>query len=410
MSKLLILTYHFPPSAASGSYRLLGFAHHLPKHGWGVGVVAPRTLPWEPVDEALMARVPDSTRRFDAPYDQSLLLKPLRKVAPYWSWIPRGWQCAVAAVREFQPDALLTSGPPHCIHSIGLRLKKRFGIPWIADFRDPWITGASLSIPSCPQTSGEARKERVVVREADMVILNTERGRNVMSERFPEAAEKLASIPNGYDAECFPDRVIARRVESTVTLLHAGTLYAGRDPRPLLEAVRVGLDRGRFGGKTIKLKFLGAVTEGFNPADVAAAHRLQDQVDVMGHKPYAEAVREMVDADILVLLDSPGRRIGVPAKVFEYIGAGRPILAIGDVESEIAGVLRENGGTYRVAPAGDVSAITESLAELISEHEIRGERPQESREIGRFSREGMVERLVRGLERVTFRSGLLQVG
>src|SRR5258708_14875840 len=132
-------TYHFPPSPASGSFRLLGFARHLPKHDWRMAVVAPPTMPWEPVDEGLSNQLPPETAVYPVPYRRGGLVQ---RIAPFSVWLPRALSACRRAIAEQQPEALLTSGPPHQVHLLGLALKRRYGLPWIADFRDPWITAA----------------------------------------------------------------------------------------------------------------------------------------------------------------------------------------------------------------------------------------------------------------------------
>src|SRR5262245_17680891 len=125
MPKLLIITYHFPPSAASGAFRLLGFAQHLPKFGWDTIVVAPPGLPWEPSDASLAARVPPQTVVVPVPYPKAAP-KLIRWLAPYAVWLPFARRAARWAVREHQPDVVLTSGPPHWAHLIGRYLQRRY--------------------------------------------------------------------------------------------------------------------------------------------------------------------------------------------------------------------------------------------------------------------------------------------
>src|SRR5262245_58863134 len=138
MGTVLVLTYYFPPLAASGSYRLLGFARHLPRFGWRVAVVSPAELPWESLDPALEGRVPPETIVYRVPYPRWPRL--LRRFLPGALWLPAARRAAGRAVRELRPDVVLTSGPPHWAHLLGLSLKRRYRLPWVADFRDPWAS------------------------------------------------------------------------------------------------------------------------------------------------------------------------------------------------------------------------------------------------------------------------------
>src|SRR5579862_4484150 len=133
--RLLLVTYHFPPSAAVATFRMIGFARHLPRFGWQVGVVAPPRVPEEPVDEALVESIPQDTTVFSAPYPQNLASKLARRYMHHGVWLPAALPRLIAAVNQFHPDAVLTSGPPHCVHLLGLILKRYYDLPWLACFR-----------------------------------------------------------------------------------------------------------------------------------------------------------------------------------------------------------------------------------------------------------------------------------
>src|SRR5262245_32895240 len=164
---LLILTFHFPPSAASGSFRLLGFARHLPKFGWRALVVAPPRMPWEPVDPDLARQIPRETVVESVPYPESRLSYPARWYAPVACWLPGAWAGCRRVTRRYRPEAILTSGPPHYVQVLGLWLKRCYGLPWIADFRDPWIAATPVP-PSCRgmRVWWETRQERAVMASA----------------------------------------------------------------------------------------------------------------------------------------------------------------------------------------------------------------------------------------------------
>ena len=129
----------------------------------------------------------------------------------------------------------------------------------------------------------------------------------------------------------------------------------------------------------------------------AAVRGLQDVLAFHGQVSYGRALREMVEADVLLLMDSPGRTIGVPAKLYEYLGAGRPILALGERGGDLERVLFESGAPHRIAPPGDTAGITTALAELIAEAR-GGAGFDSSHDPHRFSRESITGRLVEMLE------------
>ena len=382
---VLMVTYHFPPSAASGSFRLLGFARHLPRCGWDVAVVAPPAQPWEPVDPDLAAQVPPETTVARVRHLEGPWALPARLCAPYVSWFPGAWAACRRVIREHRPAALLTSGPPHTVHVLGLLLKRRWGLPWVADFRDPWVAAAEDGPAPPPRLGATARLERAVLRAADGLIANAPRAGAALQAAYPELAAKVAVITNGYDPECFAAAAaivhsgergaLAPCLESlespppgaaAVTIVHPGQIYAGRDPRPFLDALR---DWGRSPGRAarpLRVRFLGQVERpDLDLRREAAARGLAATVAVVGQVGYAAALREMAQAEILLLLDSPGRRAGVPAKVYEYLGAGRPVLALAEPDGDLAWVLRASGTRHRIAPPGDPARIAQALAELV---------------------------------------------
>ena len=363
---VLIMTYHFAPQGASGSFRLLGFVRHLSKFGWRAIVVAPPGLPWEPTDEELLAQVPAEAAIYHVPYPKGLLWKPLRKFAPLEVWWPFAWASIRRAIREQTPEAVLTSGPPHVVHTLGCWVRKRYDLPWIADFRDPWIAANWLLPPNLVPRKRDVRAEAAVMREADAIVANTPRARDALARACPQHAAKMVSITNGYDPECFESSPAPPLSGETVTITHTGTIYANRDPRPLLEAVRdLGPDTLP-GHRTLRIHLMGDVMDNKQSLeDQISQWGLGGRVLISGQVPYLQAMREMVRADILLLLDSPGRRFGVPAKLYEYIGAGRPILALAEVDSDVEWVLRESGVPYRIASPQEPAAIRSALLELL---------------------------------------------
>jgi len=365
--KLLILTYHFPPSAASGAFRMLGFVQHLPRFGWQCVVVAPPELPWEPTDKGLLGRVPPETAVYRIPYPTHWFWKPLRKLFPWGAWLPFAAVPFYQAIRDHRPDAVLTSGPPHCIHLLGRHLHRRTRLPWLADFRDPWVAGdpsqTSRNVPGW-----EARAELSVMHEADAIVANTPRACDLLCHAYPQFASKITSITNGYDPERFEANPIRPLSGSAIEIIHTGEIYAGRSPGPLLEAVR-RLETAVRSGRELRVRFIGKVgsVQEKNEIDDKIREGLNAAVSVEDQVPYLESIRAVGQADVLLLLDSPGRRAGVPAKLYEYIGAGRPILALAEPDSDVAWVLRESEVPHRIAPPLDVEAIRRALTDLLQD-------------------------------------------
>jgi glycosyltransferase involved in cell wall biosynthesis len=358
---VLLVTYHFPPSAASGTFRMLGFARHLPQHGWRVRVVAPPEMPWDPVDPALSEQVPRETDYHPVLYPRRAP-RLLRMAAPYGIWLPYAWRACRRVLRDERPDLVLTSGPPHVVHLLGRWLQRTARLPWVADFRDPWISGmASLTLGQ----RWLRHWEKQVFVHADAVLANAPNAGQLFRTTYPRYADKVVTLTNGFDP---PAQLTAPPDTGTLRLLHAGEIYAGRDPRPLLDAL-AELKRDPSGPELgLRLEVMGHVhLAGTDLATEAARRGLSADVVVRGQLPYQEALQEMANSALLLLLDSPGRKIGVPAKLYEYFGAGRPILALTEPDSDTAQILRESGVRHRIAPPQEAGRIRQALAELARE-------------------------------------------
>jgi glycosyltransferase involved in cell wall biosynthesis len=360
--KLLLVTYHFPPSAASGAFRMLGFARHLPKFGWDPVVVAPPLVPFEPIDEELARRVPPEVAVYRVPFPSGRVMRLARRLLPHGLWMPGALAACARAVREHQPAALLTSSPPYPVHLLGGLLKLRYRLPWVIDFRDPWVATMPGFASHSLNGRWEALAERWVMNAADAVVSNAPRACAALQEAFPAHADKILTVTNGYDPEVFPPQSDPIG-DGPLTVLHAGEVYGRRDPRPLLDALR-GL-RGRpASDRPVQVRFVGQIYSCDVPAE-ASRRGLDAAVMVEPQVGYAEALARMSGAGILLLLDSAGRKIGVPAKLYEYLGAGRPILALAEPDGDTAWALRTSGAVYRIAPPGDPARIEQALRELV---------------------------------------------
>ena len=168
----------------------------------------------------------------------------------------------------------------------------------------------------------------------------------------------MVAITNGYDPEAFVAPDPPGRDWSELKIAHLGQLYAGRDARPFLDAIQaLGRDRPA-GFPPLRAHFVGNLdARGGDLVNEIHGRGLEKVVSVSGPVSYAESLREMMQSDVLLLIDCPGRRAGVPAKVYEYIGAARPVLALAESDGDLAWVLQESGVPHRIAPPGDPARI-----------------------------------------------------
>ncbi|MFM7150052.1 MAG: glycosyltransferase [Gemmataceae bacterium] len=393
--RVLLVTYHFPPSAATGSYRLLSMSRYLPRFGWDTVVVAPPTLPWEPMDERLVSRVPASTRTYFSPYPHGLINKVIRRLGGISeAWLPRCLAQVRRAVRETQPQVILTSSPPHCVHLIGMYAQRRMGIPWVADLRDPIVARKSLGTNRHPLKM--RTYENWTMKRARVVIANAAGAQRVLVEQFPQYRSKTATVTNGFDPEDFPRQ--ERKSGPSSRIIHTGELYAGRDPGSFLDAlVLLGKDQPG-GSRLVHVDFYGRDSDGKLEMENGVKQRgLEAVVHSHGHISYSQSQKEMVASDLLLLIDNPGRKTGVNAKLYEYLGAGRPILAIVEPDSDSSAVLEASGVLYRlVPPDGPAESVARAMRELLQAGTSWQGSPPEK--VVRFTREHQMGLLARILD------------
>lgn len=376
--RVLLVSYYFPPSGGSGVQRPTKFAKYLPQSGWDVTVltVDPKYASYPDLDDDMVNELPDSvdivrTRAWD-PYNiyarllgkdkqDAIVVHMSDTDAPGWKdhlarwvranvfvpdarvgWVRYAVKEAVELYQEEPYDVVLTTGPPHSVHLIGKRLARRIGVPWVADFRDPW-TGIfyRADMPVFPLVDRyEKRLEKSVLTEADEVV--------VVSMKDKHDFEKLTGrtvsyIPNGYDPEDFHGAGDNRRTDSTnfernrFVLGYVGVLDEPSNPQHLWTAL------GNASGALpeVSISITGRAEEGV----LRQIREAGLNVISNGYLPHEDAVRAMHDCSLLFFCVYKGEenRYLVPAKLYEYLATGVPILGVGPVDGEAAKILDECG-------------------------------------------------------------------
>jgi len=290
-------------------------------------------------------------------------------------------------------------------HLIGLRLKKRFGLPWIADFRDPWAVRSGARLRDWI----DSRLERAVVTSADRVICNTPAMRRHFVEVYPDVdAARFVTITNGYDEPEF--RALEPMRRGKFHLIYPGTLdRENRNPRPLLAAVAVALEKGYLDPADLLITFLGCGKYGLS-AEFGAeldAYGLKPMTEIVAARiPRREALNKVAGADVLVVFSDQDRQAGdgiqdwtsmqVPAKVYEYLRLGSPMLPL--VEGgAVAELLREVEGCEPVSPR-DADRIAERLGELYRRRNESRTPMRTPPTVARYSRENLTSLLAEQLE------------
>jgi glycosyltransferase involved in cell wall biosynthesis len=375
--KVLLVTMYFPPAGGGGVQRALKFATHLPELGIETHVLAPDDPKWIHRDDELQAptlawvhrarylgpkgRKPaeelHGTRGLERMSRQARLagrrlLVPDENV----SWNLTAIPAAVRIAKREGVDAVITTSPPSSVHLVGAAVKRAAGIPWIADLRDSIVAHPHRRAESRlvrAKESGEHAVARLVCRSADAIVCVSDAIADEMRERSP--AGEVVTIANGSDFDDFTG--LEHHTSPRFRITHAGSFFGKRDPRPFLTALqRSELD--------IVARFLGD----FRSADREWAETLGlgDRLELIPYAPRRRSLELQRDSEALLLLipEAGGRGRGVlSGKVFEYLAAERPILALVPPDGAAANLIRDAGAGV-VVPPDDVDAIEAALREL----------------------------------------------
>ena len=354
MRRVLMVAYHFPPLAgSSGIQRSLRFAQQLPKYGWQPSVLTVNSRAYEQTSTDLLDELPpdmEVVRTFAIDTSRHLALMGrypgwMARPDRWISWVASAVPAGLALIRQQRPAAIWSTYPIPTAHLIANLLAHFSGLPWIADFRDPM---AHEGYPQDPATwRSYLNIERRVFRRARRMVFTTPGAVRLYGARYPECASRIHLIENGYDEEAFARAEFGDNTQplnpGKLTILHSGIVYPEwRNPVAMFAALQQLLACGQLNCDTLRLRFRAPVHEQWI-SRLADAYGLQDIVEILPPIPYIEALREMLAADGLLALQSRECNDQIPAKAYEYLRAGKPILGLVDSHSDTALLLRSAG-------------------------------------------------------------------
>lgn len=409
--KLLLIAFHFPPvQGSTGVHRSLAFARYLERYGWDVAILTATPSAYPEHSEDNNALVPGHVRvirapALDAQRHFSLFGRyPLALATPdrWRTWIYSGTLAGRRLIRDWRPHAIFSTFPIPSAHEIALRLSGRFGLPWIADFRDP------LGQERYPADERMRRiywdLERRVLHRCTAVTVTTEGTAQMYRSRYPAFPSSLVRvIPNGFDELAFPEPApqLSSRVgrAGPVRLLHSGLLDPrDRNPDWFFRAIAELRTEGRLTPGSVRFVLRAAGhTEHYQSRLVELG--LEDMISLLPGVPYRDALHEMCEADALLLFQAASCNMQIPAKLYEYLYVGRPIVAFTDSRGETARLLAALG-VDTVAPLDDVAAIKELILRSI-ERAVQGNAFVPTREaVMKFSRSSTTAQLAKLLDEV----------
>jgi glycosyltransferase involved in cell wall biosynthesis len=446
---ILLITYHFPPSAAVGGMRMANFAKWLSSFGWEPQVLTIQDKNIEHMDPERLRDVEGvkihkvgvlptvvamyaalKTRWFgsaknaspsetgvnvlaglDAVCKETLLRRLKRYILAFLlfpdlegGWIlPATWT-AIRQIRRNRIGWIMTSCPPYSVHLVGLAVKMITGTRWVADFRDPWMTtGSKQSYPTCALSIRiESWLEKMVIEKADLVLFNVERLKNAYRDRYAHVLdEKFIFIPNGINPRVLSNQAPAPKY-GIFTISYTGTLYVGRSPEPVFQAISRLILEGKTTPEAVRIKLVGhcRTVKGIPTSSLIHKYGLESVVDVGDPVPYTEAL-EIVSRSHLVLLFAPHLPYQIPAKVYDYLGTGSRILAIAE-DGGSSDLIRETGAG-QAFPSDDVEEIKRFIyEEMTCQRSMNG---NYSDALARFDVRRITAELVNHLERIEKREG-----
>lgn len=400
---ILMIAFHYPPmKGSSGVLRSLSFTNNLIDYGWTPVVLTVRPEAHPKTGDMSVNEVRKEIEiirnlAFDAARHLSF-----RGIYPgIFAWPDRWASWAISAIpsgikliKKYKPDVIWSTYPIATAHLIAYSLKRISGIPWVADFRDPMSDDNYESF-----IGGKICKliERGTVKSADRLIFTTPGAIRIYQESYPDIPSwKWECIPNGYDEDSFRAAentiVTDKSINSKITLLHSGLIYpVERNPSEFFKAISELHSEGKISPDWLTIMLRASGHDDFcrkQAEDVGI-----DQYIKMGASvPYNDSLKEMLSASGLLVFQSSICNQQIPAKIYEYIRARKPVLALTDDKGDTAALLKGVGLT-NIAPLNNKNEIKNALQAFINMIREKSFTPAEDKIISSMSRINQVKRL-----------------
>lgn len=360
MKTLLYITPHFPPSSAIGARRALNIARHIDRNEWKL-VVLSAPVPSTRRDPQLESLVPSDvllSQQFnrkqsgtDKPPDRerkpsSSIIRLVAEKGPYYipldehMWhLPHAFRAAKQLVSEHRPDLILVNADPWSGLLLGHKLSKWSGIPWIADLRDPWtLHSFKMQLRPAPVRAVIRYFESRFFHSATRIVLNTQQCCEAYRNHYAAKinSKRMTWIRNAFDLGIYrsPAAITTNHIFS---LHYFGSFRIYTDPDPLFHLLKTFIQKRRLTPGEIELVLYGEQRQ--RDLDLAAATGLMDYIRLYPAVSVRDALLKLATASVLVLVEGPNRKLQLPVKLYDYLAAGKPILALSD-NPELDSILR----------------------------------------------------------------------
>ncbi len=429
MKRVLFVAYYFPPALRSASVRAINFVKHLPSYGWTPYILTVKDSYSSSVDMSLLNQVSQDISIYRAmsleprkvvkstlrtlnskvtqemqPKFEKPSPKPLKKFSQFvraWFiipdeqlfWLPHAVHLGQKIINENAIDAIITTAGPYTSHLIGLLLKRWKHVPWIADFRDNWTRNSCLKFPTGLHRRTHKFLELCVLKGAERVT-------TVQPDLYVgtdcDIRDKILHLTNGFEEDDFKDLDRSSDTER-LTIVYAGSFYRDRN-LAFVEAVKILLKDSPKIRSRIKVKLFGRSFD----IDIEREIKnrgVEDVFSLEGTAPRSQILQQLVNADVLLLILGKDQKTVYSGKLFEYLGARRPILGLVPPDGLAAQVIRDCRSGVVVPPA-DVGAIKDALTRLYDKWQAGALHKTPGENIERFDYKRIVKRLAGALDSI----------
>lgn len=430
MKRVLIIAYYWPPAGGPGVQRWLNFVKYLPKYGIEPVVYVPENPNYPILDESLLKAVPDVEilkQTISEPYKlaklfskkdtkqissgiipkeqkQSVIQKLLLFIRGNFfipdarkSWVKPSVTYLSEYLEQNPVDSIITTGPPHSLHLIGLKLQQKLNVKWIADFRDPWTSigyHKKLKLMSFAEKKHKALEREVLIL-VDQIITTSFTTKAEFSEI---TSQPISVITNGYNAEDF-ELTETTELDQKFTIAHIGSLLSERNPEVLWQVLSELIEERPDFAEEFQLKLAGTISEDILHS--LGTYGLRNHTLQLGYLSHQEAFQQMQKSQVLALIeiDAEETKGIIAGKLFEYLLAKRPILAIGPKNWDVEQIVSEteSGHTFGYADAEELKQQILSYFELFQQKKLQ----VDSKHIERYSRVHLTEQLSEVIKKVS---------
>ena len=441
MKRVLVISYYWPPTGGSGVQRWVKFSKYLPDEGWQPVIYTPENPEQLAVDTSLEKEVSDQVEiiktRIIEPYTiykkllsrsghskeavevnpvnaqrKSLIQKAamwvrgnLFRPDPRCLWINPSVKYLKKYLKEHPVDLIVSTGPPQSMHMIGMKLARETGLPWIADFRDPWTKifyFKHLSMMSITE-KWHHRMEKLVLDSAEAVVAVSP----LVQQEFQAMTQTdVELITNGFDECDFPgDRCVEADggPDKPFVITHTGLFAADGNPTILWEVLSEKCKVDELFNNALKINLIGKTDSQILESLQAAG--IVDKVVDKGYQPHHVAVEEQRKASLLILplRKEPEYKAVLPGKLFEYMASWRPVLGIGQPDGAMSMILN-NTKTGVVLNWNDKTSISRYI-DMCWKNHLEGRLSVEDADISQFTRRNLTRRMAQLFDRITDRKG-----